>query len=118
MNVSHEPVPQTDGAVARVLRGARANDTAALPKQHTKRTPQCVPVGRLFAVARSGGVWTPDEQKHLGACAFCRDSFAALSGFPYQPVSDDETTVLGLGLGDETTHVDLGSRRKPGDTTT
>lgn len=117
MSVSHKPVEQIDETVVRVLRGARANDTAALPKQHTYRTPQCLPVSRVLAVAKSvRGAWTATEQQHLDGCAFCRKVFAAFNDGQTAPATDDETTtVVNFAASDETTHVDPAPRAKPGD---
>lgn len=119
MSVSHKPVQPIDETIARVLRGARANDTAALPKQHTHRTPQCLPVSRVLAVAKSvRGAWTAAEQQHLDGCAFCRGVFAAFNGGQTAPATDDETTtVINFSASDETTHIDPAPRAKPGDGT-
>ncbi|HEY1186876.1 MAG TPA: hypothetical protein VGE74_04420 [Gemmata sp.] len=117
MSVSQDQSLQIEKTVARVLRGARANDTAALPKQHTHRTPQCLAVSRLLALAKHGAVRTTDEQQHLDGCAFCRHVFDTFNGIQRSPVLDDDTTtIISFNASEETTRIDPPKEKPANDT--
>jgi hypothetical protein len=64
----------TDRNLVRVLRAVAEQKVAEAPKQHSLRTPQCPPLTRFPAAARSG--WTPEEEAHIRSCPYCRKVIA------------------------------------------
>jgi hypothetical protein len=59
-----------DKNLMRALRAADAREVEKAPKQHRLRTPRCPPLTRFSTAVREG--WTPDERKHVTACAYCQ----------------------------------------------